>query len=371
MAKAESKPKSSRSAPASDGAPPRFLILHGEDRYRQDQHIKSLHAALARIHGEDGIDTVRFDGAAGPRIIADILDECRSGGLMQQYKVVLVENADLLLKADDTPAPAAPAPRGKRAPAPATPRELLEAYAAEPSDIASLVLRASTWRPGNLDKAVAKIGAVIKCENASEAEAVEWILATCAERHRAPIDRAAAAMLVSAVGTDMGRIDAELEKLALSAIDEHGKAHPITSDLIESMTGVSREEEFWAIQAALLTGETAAPLRQIRDLIEISRHDPVPITFSMVGLAQKIHSGSRLAASGAGDSQISGALRLWGSAAQQIVQTSRAVPPTTAARLLNSAVSTDAANKSGLGEPRRNIEILALRFAFVAARRRR
>ena len=69
---------------------PRMLILHGKDRFRQDERLQALIAALTKQHGQaggggGGTDTVRFDGQQGARIVADILDECRSFGLMQQH----------------------------------------------------------------------------------------------------------------------------------------------------------------------------------------------------------------------------------------------------------------------------------------------
>src|ERR1051325_11697202 len=98
-------------------------------------------------------------------------------------------------------------------------------------------------------------------------------------RHRTSVEARAAAMLVDAVGNDLGRIDTELEKLALAA---GGEGRPITPALVQSMTGLTREEEFWAIQSALLTGDAGAALAQLRELVEVSRHDPVPITFAYV-----------------------------------------------------------------------------------------
>src|SRR5207237_6759029 len=100
--------------PSSLDARARFVILHGKDRFLQDEYLRTLREALAKKHGAEGFDTVRFDGQQGARIVADIMDECRSFGLMQQHKVVLVENADLLVKADEDDAPAAPKPVGKK-----------------------------------------------------------------------------------------------------------------------------------------------------------------------------------------------------------------------------------------------------------------
>lgn len=366
----------SAAAQAPISAATRFLILHGKDRFLADEYLRTLREALAKVHGKDGVDTVRFDGAQGARIMADVLDECRSQGLMQQYKVVLVDNADQLVKASDDE-PAAPKLKGKRGPAVASAREMLESYAEDPSSSATLVLRAGVWRPGNLDKAVAAIagggGSVIKCEPPSEAEAIAWAQKRAKLRHQTSIDAQSAAMLIEAVGTELGRIDTEIEKLALAA---GGEGQPITPELVSSMVGVSREDEFWAIQDSLLAGGAAAPLAQLRELIEVSRHDAVPITHSYLEMARKVHLAARGLEAGASMSSMAKPLKVfgWGEAVDRqlnaIGSAAKSAGVSGAAKLFAAAIATDAAGKSGLGEPVRNLEVLTVKFAAVTGRRR-
>jgi DNA polymerase III delta subunit len=351
------------------GPDTRMLILHGSDRFLQDEKMQALAAALTKKHGADGVDTIRFDGQQGPRIIADVLDECRSCGLMQQHKVVVVDNADLLLKeTDDDEAPAKPAPRGgKRAPVPHTPREVLENYAADASSTATLVLRAATWRPGNLDKAVNSIGAVIKCEPMSEGEAVAWAQSRAKEEHRTTIDAKAAAALVEATGTELGRIDTELEKLALAA---GGEGAPITIALVAQMTGVTREDEFWTIQDALIGGQgVGATLAELRQLVEVSRHDPVAICWSYMEAARRVHLSAAAVKQGLAIKSLTKPLKIWGFGpdfdrkVQALEAIGRGTGPVRAAKLFDAAVRTDAANKSGSGEAMRNLEVLTVRFS--------
>lgn len=344
----------------------RFLILHGSERFLQDKYIADLRAAMTKAHGEGGFDTVRFDGMAGQRIIADVLDECRSMGLMAQFKVVLVDNADLLLKADDdedggsAPAPAA---RGKRTgPAVQGPRKLLEAYAADPSDNAALVLRAGNWRPGNLDKAVAALedaGAVIKCESPSEEEAVGWAVKRATQSHATTLAPAAAQALVAAVGADLGRIDSELAKLALAA---GGRGEPITEQLVSSMTGVTREDELWGIQSRVLSGDTAEALEYLHLLVDVTRADAVPLTWAYVDLARKVHTASRGLSQGLPRQQIMSSLKAWGPMLDLIINKATRLKPEVAARLLKDAVQTDSAGKSGQGDPVRNLELLTVKM---------
>ncbi len=349
----------------------RILILHGKDRFRQDQYLSSLRTILIKAHGgEDAFDTIRFDGAQGPRIVADVLDECRSTGLMQQHKLVVVDNADQLVKGEDDTAAPAPSPAGKgarRRPA-MGPRELLENYAEAPTETTTLVLRAQVWRPGNLDKAVEKVGVVFKCEPMTDSEAVQWLIEAARTRHNTTIAPEDAADLVQALGTDLGRLDSELEKLAIAA---GGKGQAITRNIIRALVVSTREDEFWAVQAALMSSSPAPALQQIRALLDISRHDPVPITFACVEMARKVHTAARGLALGAQPGAIIPHLRVFGYGPERdakitaILNAARAAGPRRALALLVEAVNTDSANKSGLGEPERNLERLAVRFAHA------
>ncbi len=339
----------------------RVAILHGEDRFLQDEYIRLLREALAAaLGGPDAFDVVRFDGAQGASIVADIFDECRSFGLMQQHKVILVENADLLLKKqdDDEAAPS----KSRRGAPPVDVRRMMESYAAEPSDSATLVLRASGWRPGNLDKAVAALGergAIIDCEALDPARAAGWATKRASLRHNTSIDPEAARLLIASIGTDLGRIDNELEKLALAA---GGNGAPISAALVREMTGVSREEEFWHLQSTLASGDAAASLGRMREMVEVSRHDPVVLTWSFTELARKIHAVRRLADAGQNVQPLVYKLKLFGDATS-VFNAARAIPAPHAARLYDIAVDIDAANKSGRGDPIRNLEVLTVKFS--------
>ncbi len=344
----------------------RFVILHGDDRFRQEIKTDELRAALAAEHGEDGFDTVRFDAAApgagsgggAGGLAAEILDECRTMGLIARHKLVIVDNADALLKGSDDDDAARPSPRG--APRAKSNRQLMEAYAAEPADGATLVLRASTWRPGNLDKAVAALGpagAVIKCEAPGPEEAVRWAQEWAKARHGTTLNPDAAAILVDNVGTSTGRLDAEIAKLA--AVDP-GK--PITAETVRQFVGFSREEEFWRFKETILSGDPAAVLGHLRDMIEVSRHQPVPLAWNFTDLARQIYGASQGLALGEPPASIGRRLKLWGPTQEAVLRAARRIPPDRAARLLAAAVETDVRLKTGQGDPVTNLETLALRF---------
>lgn len=385
MAKRASAESTSADGPIS--AQLRMLVLHGKERYIQDEHFQALKRALIKVHSEAGVEVKVYDvlgggpsaAAGGARMLADVFDDCRSFGLMSTHKLVVVENVEALFRGeseDDEGEDAAPAKaparsgRGKSGGGGGTgvssggPRKLLESYAADPSDNATLVLRAAgTWRGGNIDKGVLALGprgAVIKCEAPSEQEAVQWAVQQAATRHKAKIDPQTAMMLVSAVGADLGRIDSELAKLAVAA---GGKGQPITAELVEQMTGTTRQDDLWGIQSRLLSGSAPETLTFLRQLIDVSRADPVPLSWAYVDLSRKLHMASRGLSQGISRGQLLGPMKAWGSMGDAIFSKVPRLKPEAAGRMFKACLENDLAGKTGLGDPVRNLEVLTVRMS--------
>jgi DNA polymerase-3 subunit delta len=323
------------------------VILHGPELFLHVLHTQALREALARAGGQ--VDEVRFDGqSASP---ADVLDECRSFGLMAPRKLVVVDNADQLVKESARP--------------------LFERYAQNPCEMATLVLRATRWHPGRLDELVAKVGAVVRCEPPGPEEAVDRAVELARSRHNARLERDAAVALVERVGPDLGLLDSEIEKLATAATqpDQPGSASVITPALVSALTGRTREEEVWDIQQALLSGDAAQTLARLRDMLVISRHPTPALSWAFMDLARKLHSLSRAIHAGRNPWSLRQTLRLWGPSADRITEVSRRVDPDRALRLFRAAVEADARAKSGYGSAERGLEVLALRFAALTGRR--
>lgn len=355
--------RSAQSEAATEDIAPgaiRVALFHGAERFIQHEKTTALKDALLKAHGE--VDVLTFDGESSS--LADILDECRSVGLMQQHKLVVVDHADLIVKSvdedDTTPAAKQARGRGSGRPAPKSPREILTQYVETPAEHATLVLRADRWHPGNLDKAIAKVGVVVKCEAPDRPEAITWAIRRAKEHHAATIEPAAAELLVEHVGCELGRIDSELAKLAM-----FNPGAPISFDTVREMVGVTREEEIWYSQSRLMTGKPVDGLSRLRDLIEISREDPVPIMYSYIDLARKLHTLSRGLKEGENPNSLAGSMRLWGPAKDTMIAAAKRFPPGSLARLLNEAVAADSRQKSSSTDAVRALEVLTLRFAGV------
>ncbi len=335
------------------------MVLYGPERFLQVEATRAARVALLSAHGE--VTTVMFEG--GSARAADILDECRSLSLMQCHKLVIVDNADLLLKGDgeeEGAAPVAPAARGGGGGGKSA-RELFTDYAAAPDASATLVLRASgRWYPGKLDKAALATGgpgAVRRCDEMKPYEAAAWVARRAGE-HGATLEDDAAQALVEAVGADLGRLDTELAKLAMF---EPGK--PIGRGAVEALTTLTRQEKFWTIQEALASGDAARSLGHLHELLEVSRHNEVPVMTSYIDLARKLVALQAGMRAREPVPSLMGRLQIYGPAAGAMVNAAKRLGPDEAAGLFEAAVAAAWRHRSGQRDPVLLLEELTLRFA--------
>jgi DNA polymerase-3 subunit delta len=274
---------------------------------------------------------------------------------MQQHKIVVVDDADEMLKdrEDDDRGGGRSSLR---------PRDLVQRYAEAPCDSATLVLRAEKWNKGKLDKAVERVGVVIKCDAPSPAEAAAWCVARARKAHDHALERDAASALVDKIGPDLGRLDGELAKLSAAV----GVQRPITLAIVHELVGFTREETVWQIQDLVLQSDPETVLGKIRDLVTVSRVPPLLCRFALIDLARKLHGSAAGFASGASQAVLDANLKLWGPAKARILSIARRADPARLAELLRESVDADHAAKSGgSSDEVRDLERLAVRFASV------
>jgi DNA polymerase III subunit delta len=342
----------------------RIVVLHGKERFLIEEHTRRFAGMLDEHFG--GVEQFTFDGqAVSP---AAVLDELRSYGLMQKHKLVILDNAEDFLAGGGKNAAANEDDDdeggGSDESEKSTRRPMMEKYAESPVPDATLLMRASTWRAGKLDKLIAKAGALYECKPISEDRAARWCGERCAKRYGTTINPDAAELLVARLGPELQHLDTELLKLASMA----GPGKPITRALVAESVGLSREEKAWEIQSAIVTANANVMLTKLRELLDISRHDVVPITWAICDLVRKLHAASQLLGRNVPRAGVIGQLRLWGPSTEPIMALAGRVPPRTFAQLLRDAIEMDQRNKSGRGDQQRNVEAWLVHFADTISR---
>lgn len=319
----------------------RFVILHGKDSFRIVENLRALERSLKERFGD--VTRFEFDGSSAQ--LVEVLDELRTFGLLATHKLVVVDKAEQFVASEER-------------------RRALERYAEQPMQEATLVLRSEGWRPGNLDKLVAQVGAVVKCEPPAVADAKGWCIRRAKEAHGFDLDAAASDALVERVGGDLGRLDSELAKYGCYLAGEPVAARRASKALVHALTGQTREEAAWEVQEAVLGGQRLRAIRKVRELVEISQAPEQLILWSLVDLARKLHDASRMLAEGQPEAAIARQVKLWGPSMGPTLKAARALGPARAARLLHEAVDLDRRSKSGLaGELPRTLEAFVAEFS--------
>jgi DNA polymerase-3 subunit delta len=313
----------------------RVFLLHGREPFLMRERPRHVVEILESSYGE--VEQFRYDGRDAE--LASILDELRAYGLLQQHKLVVLDQADQFLTGQDSR------------------RKSLENYCRSPVDHATLLLRAETWRPGNLDKLIRQVGLVHKIEAIDEATAAAWCVARCQKRYDTSIEPEAAEALVAQSGPDLDKLDSELDKLASFC----GPEQPITTATVAELVGLSREQQAWIIQSALSSGDASAALHTLRELVSVSRQPEQLIGWAVTDLVRKLHTASHLSREGVDDQAIARELRLWGDSRRQVLGGARRATPRALAQLLQECIDTDRRAKRGVGAPLRSLEALTVR----------
>lgn len=300
----------------------RIVVLTGKDSFMRVERSRQLQQSLEERFGS--VDRFEYDGASAS--LSSVLDELRSYGLLSQHKLVVVDNAEAFVGAEDR-------------------RRAMERYAESPQPESTLLMRAGArWNPGKLDKLVeAGGGAVIKCDAPSEQDAVRWCAVRAEKRHGAPLAAGAAELLVEKIGPDLARLDSEMAKLAAAA----GEGKPIPRSLVAEFVGLSREEQAWELQSALLRDGARGALAKLDELVRVSGIAEVMIGWSLVDVVRKIHEAARMIAAGQDEFAVARQLKLWGESQSLVCRAARSLGPHGAAELLAACVRADARTKSG------------------------
>jgi len=335
----------------------RVVLLRGPELFLHGTRTRELVQILQSAHGE--IEQFRFDGETAT--LAQVLDELRTYGLMQQHKLVILDHADEFLK---TSKPGA-ADNGEIDEDESTGedsnpnRPALERYVQAPSDSATLLLRAETWRPGRIDSMIEKVGTIIRCEEMSPAETATLAVDRAARVHNVQLAPQAANLLVDRVGTNLARVDVELARLS-AFVGEKGS---IPAQIVKDMVEPTREEKAWEIQEAILTGKPGHALTKLNELIEISRQPDQLLYWSVADLLRKLYHAARLTQAGEHSSAISRKLRLWGSSQYAIMNAATRTRPRVFAQFLHDVLDADMGSKTGRHDPRRTLEGIVVKVA--------
>ena len=223
--------------------------LFGSERFLKQLAIQAMTA------GSNEFSLVRIDGATAQ--LAEVLDELATQSLFggSDPKVVVVDDADNFVKQY---------------------RDRLESVV-EGSSNSLLVLVVEKWAANTrLYKLVDKNGFQIRCDAPLQGRSKKpdtkriaaWLVERADKTHGFQLPATGATMLIELVDCEFGRMDQELQKLALYA-DKKGK---VTANQVTEVVGGWRTRTMWDAIGAACDGETGEALRLLDQLLKMGEH---------------------------------------------------------------------------------------------------
>lgn len=248
--------------------PPRpICAVFGEEAFLKRLAIAELRrSVLGEEEGE--FSFTRFDGRTAE--MREVMDEISTVALFGGgQRLVVVDEADDFVTRH---------------------RAALEDYAAKPKTSGVLVLDVRTW-PKNtrLYKAVDAGGLQIDCKTPDVRALLKWLVSWAKTRHAAKLEPAAAEMLLELVGPELGLLDQELAKLAVST----AQGGTITAGMVQDLVGGWRAKTAWDMIDAMLAGNAPEALVQL-DRLLLAGENAIGILAQMSANLRRFAAATRL-----------------------------------------------------------------------------
>ncbi len=216
-------------------------VVFGDDDFLRRQVLLAVRGVV--LGEEDAeISLTRFDGSEVE--LSDVFSELETVAMFGSgRRLVVIEQADDFVTRY---------------------RAALEEYVASPREAGVLVLELKSFASNTrLYKAVVAKGKAIDAKAPQGERLVQWLTEWTARHHAAEMTPAAAELLVEMIGPELGILDQEAARLALSV----GSDGRITPQLVKQHVGTWRAKTAWDMIDAALDGKLPEAMRQMELLL--------------------------------------------------------------------------------------------------------
>jgi DNA polymerase III subunit delta len=251
-----------------------IYVLHGDESYFIDQ-ISDLLEASVLPEAERGFNQTVLYGKDVDYLV--LLDYLRRYPMMSQYQTVFLREAQEMKTLSE-----------------------LVAYAENPMATTILVI---CHKHKKLDlrtkfgKTVAAKAVVFEAKKLYDNQIPDWITSTCSSKGL-KIELPAASLMAEYLGTDLGKIAGEIEKLSLNL----AKGTSITENHIQEFVGISKEYNVFELQKAMATRDMARIARISQYFSANIKKNPLIVTVvSLFGFFSKVYMVHSLKAQGASE----------------------------------------------------------------------
>ena len=337
---AKAAPRARRPSASSGDVPVHALV--GDDSFLQRQALEAVLAAL-------GTEVQRADVDGPGASVASVLDELRSFAMFGGRRVVVVRDADEFISDN---------------------REVLESYlgSVAPGPGGNvLVLRCNALAKNTrVYKMIDGLGGIVPCEPPPQRDLPRWVAQRASEAHALKLDPAAAVLLADLIGTDLGSLDNELAKLALTSTP----GQRIGPDQIGGDVAFRREQQMWTLTDALSRERPDEAIRIWRQLLST---DPAAAFKAVTWLAlwlEKATGALRMSQARQPPFAIAKALQIWpASNVDGLLRAAGQLGPRGLLAATDRLAELDYRFKTGVGDAARGVEGFLASLASAGPRK--
>lgn len=231
-------------------------LLMGEEPYYIDRVSEYIADNVLTKDEQDFNQTIIY--CTRETAVGDIVNCARRYPMMAKYQVVIVKEAQNLLKLDE-----------------------LAVYAQNPLKTTILVI---CYKNGTVDRrkklvpAIEKVGVVFESKKLKDGMLPQFIM-DYLRRKQVSIEEKACQMLADNVGADLNRLVGELDKLALSLAEGEMR---ITADLVEKNVGISKEFNMWELRDSVMRKDVLRANKILYHFDQNSKANPPVMVVSML-----------------------------------------------------------------------------------------
>jgi DNA polymerase-3 subunit delta len=226
--------------------------LHGEDEYLKEEALRHLIDAAIDPATRD----FNLDQRRGSEIDAETLASLVGmPPMMAERRVVVIRDVTALKK---------------------DARVALENYLNKPASDVLLIMTAPA--DAKHDKAVSGRAVMVDCAPLTGAQVPKWIASRVEKTLQTTITADAIELLQDAVGSDLGQLAIELEKLAAYA---RGRAGGIDVEAVEAVVGVHREETPGMLLDAIAMRDSTRALELLPGVLRQPKNGAVPLVMAL------------------------------------------------------------------------------------------
>jgi DNA polymerase-3 subunit delta len=254
-----------------------WLLVQGEEEHLKRQLLERLRGQLLAAEDEFNLDQLdaseRWEGVVDtaeqakrerlPTRAEKILGLAQALPFLGGGRLVIVRNADVL--SNDAQ------------------KRLAKGLESVPSMNHVLLVtgdggtaRKASKLAADLLKGIGQLGTIYDCSPLNENEAMDWVRETVKE-WKQTIEPGAVQLLIQRAGTELKRLQIEVEKLSLMA-GEHGR---IRAQDVELMTPKMAEESVFRLVDAIAARDAAQAMGVLRELLFVQLEQPFRI-FPMI-----------------------------------------------------------------------------------------